>query len=215
MNRINIAALLLITFCSVFAQNKSVKVKFKYPKKEQTIINQLNDIQMVTAVVRNRKAKGKMFIVDIVEYEKGKIVSTKTTGADCDITSTPVRLANGDTAYYIYEPCRGITFKKTQLKFPITFGGKRSDSAIHLLVNYPYQTTTFSLKGKPNDLLQPAFNSESTRIKLNTKTPLLLYFGGYKSGNGVYYCLAKTAKAEDLYQSFGVEHYYVIHLTIK
>ena len=215
MNRINISALLLITFCIAFAQNKSVKVKFKCPKKEQTIVNQLNDIQMVTAVVKSRKAKGKMFIIDIVEYEKGKIVSTKTTGANCDVTSTAVRLANGDTAYYMHEPCRGITFKKTQLTFPITFGGKRSDSTFNLLVNYPYQTNTFRLKGKPNDLLQPAFDSESIRIELGTQTPFLLYFGGYKSENGVYYCLAKTAKAEELYQSFGVEHYYVIYLTIK
>lgn len=124
-------------------------------------------------------------------------------------------MANGDSAHYIPEPCKSLTYKFKKQDFKITLAGKLQDSTFKMSINYPYGSSTVVLDAQPGFVLQNPFSDDKRNIKTNTPTPVALYFGGYKQGNSTFYCLAKTAKAEEMFQKFEVEDYYVFYLTIK
>lgn len=107
-----------------------------------------------------------------------------------------------------------LTPKKKE-EFRITLAGKRIDSTFQLTINYPYGSANISLNGQIGHVLQNPYGEDKRTIKTNTSNAIALYFGGYKQGNGTFYCLAKTAKPEEMYEAFQVEDYYVFYLTIK
>jgi hypothetical protein len=208
-----IAPILFYT-SSLVAQDK-VEISYESPEGRDRIINELNNIKILEIISNDKEALDKKFTLQIVRYQEGEADTVFTNGTNCDIVRIPIVMANGDSAHYIHEPCKSLTYKFKKQDFKITLAGKLQDSTFKMSINYPYGSSTVVLDAQPGFVLQNPFSDDKRNIKTNTPTPVALYFGGYKQGNSTFYCLAKTAKAEEMFQKFEVEDYYVFYLTIK
>lgn len=208
-----IAPILFYT-SSLVAQDK-VEISYESPEGRDRIINELNNIKILEIISTDKEALDKKFTLQIVRYQEGEADTVFTNVTNCDIVRIPIVMANGDSAHYIHEPCKSLTYKFKKQDFKITLAGKLQDSTFKMSINYPYGSSTVVLDAQPGFVLQNPFSDDKRNIKTNTPTPVALYFGGYKQGNSTFYCLAKTAKAEEMFQKFEVEDYYVFYLTIK
>ena len=206
--------LVLFFAISLVAQDK-VKISYESPEGRERIINELNNVKILEIISNDKEALQKKFALQIVRYQEGKPDTVFTNGTNCDIVKIPVVMASGDSALYIHEPCKSLTYTTKKEDFKITLAGKLQDSTFKMSINYPHGSSTIVLDAQPGFVLQNPFSDDKRNIKTNTPTPAALYFGGYKQGNSTLYCLAKTAKSEEMYQKFQVEDYYVFYLTIK
>ncbi len=179
------------------------------------IIDELHDVKILGIISKDKEALDKKYTLQIVRYQEGNPDTGFTNGTNCDIVKIPVVMANGDSALYIHEPCKSLTYKIKKQDFKITLAGKLQDSTSKMSIHYPYGSNSIVSDAQPGFVLQNPFSDNKRNIKTNTPTPVALYFGGYKQGNSTFYCLAKTAKSEEMYQKFQVEDYYVFYLTIK
>jgi hypothetical protein len=192
-----------------------VEISYDAPEGRERIINELNVVKILEIHSSDKKALQKKFILQIIRFQEGKPDTVFSNGTNCDIVNIPVVMANGDTATYIHDPCKSLVYKKDLKEFKITLAGKLQDSAFKMSINYPYGSTKFTLASQPGFVLQNPYSEDSRKIKTNVPTPVALYFGGYKQGNSTFYCLAKTAKPEEMFKKFQVADYYVFYLTIK
>ena len=206
--------LVLFFAISLVAQDK-VKISYESPEGRERIINELNNVKILEIISNDKEALQKKFALQIVRYQEGKPDTVFTNGTNCDIVKIPVVMASGDSALYIHEPCKSLIYTTKKEDFKITLAGKLQDSTFKMSINYPHGSSTIVLDAQPGFVLQNPFSDNKRNIKTNTPTPVALYFGGYKQGNSTFYCLAKTAKSEEMYQKFQVEDNYVFYLTIK
>jgi len=208
-----ISSLFLFQY-QLVAQDK-VEISYDAPEGRERIINELNDVKILEIISSDKKAHQKKFTLQIIRFQEGKPDTVFSNGSNCDMIHIPVPMANGDTATYVHDPCKSLLYLKNTGDFKITLAGKLQDSTFSMSINYPYGSTKIALASKPGYVLQNPYSDDKRKIETNTPTPVALYFGGYKQGNGTFYCLAKTAKAEEMFQKFQVADYYVIYLTIK
>ncbi|MFT6112246.1 MAG: hypothetical protein ACJAXV_001033 [Bacteroidia bacterium] len=206
---------LILFYTSSLAAQDNVEISYESPEGRDRIINELNDVKILEIISNDKEALDKKFTLQIVRYQEGKPDTVFTNGTNCDIVKIPVVMANGDSALYIHEPCKSLTYKIKKQDFKITLAGKLQDSTFKMSIHYPYGSSSIVLDAQPGFVLQNPFSDDKRNIKTNTPTPVALYFGGYKQGNSTFYCLAKTAKSEEMYQKFQVADYYVFYLTIK
>jgi hypothetical protein len=210
-----ILQLLFALTLSISSLAQTAEIKFTSLDRYQSIINELNEIKFIEFVCKDTVARGMYFSIDVIRFKKG-VPDTITKGLrNCEIMKLPVVMPTGDTAYYMYDPCKSSLYSSNLDSMVIAFAGKQEDSTLHLMIDKNYTKSSFDIFGAPNFVLQNATNENVRNIPFNEPTPLVLYFEGYKSGNGTFYCLAKTVEAEDMYEAFQVEDYYVFYLTIK
>lgn len=86
-------------------------------------------------------------------------------------------MPNGDTAFYIYEPCKHLQFTKDIDNFKITLAGKEmNDSTFKRIVNYPFASSQVQLNSKPTYVLQNAYGDNELVLRKNEAKAVALYF---------------------------------------
>lgn len=210
-----ILQLIFVLALSSASLAQSVEIQFTELTRHQTIINDLNNIKFVEFVCKDIAAKGKYFGIDIIRFQNGVPDTIHKGLENCETMKLPVVMPTGDTAYYMYDPCKSSLFSDDIDSMVTAFAGKQEDSILHVLIDKNHAKTKFDIHGEPNFVLQNATGDNIRTVPINEPTPIALYFGGYQSGNGRFYCLAKTVGAEEMYEAFQVEDYYVFYLTIK
>ncbi len=208
-------SLVLFFFSGLSCFAQSTKIHFTDIDRYQRIFNDLNNVKFVEFVCKDKSAQGKYFSIDLVRFVKGKPDTISKGLSNCGEIRLPVKMANGDTAYYLHDPCHSSLFSGDMDSMVIALAGKQQDSILHLLIDKNYSKEKYDIHGQPTFVLQNATGENIRTVEYNKAVPLALYFGGYKSGIGTFYCLAKTVKAEEMFQKFQVEDYYVFYLTIK
>ena len=212
MRYLLVLGIVLMNFVS---HGQSTEIYFTSTSKNQQILNDLNNIKFVEFVCKDSAAWGKYFHIDLVRFVKGVPDTISREQSTCEDIKLPVVLPSGDTAYYIHNPCKHSQYTGDVDSMTIVIAGKQEDTTLHLLIDKNHTKKKLDIDGQANYVLQKATNDNTRTIPFNTSTPIALYFGGYKMGIGTFYCLAKTVKAEEMYEAFHVDDYYVFYLTIK
>lgn len=212
---------LLLLLWAVFAiitnAQDSTTVQFIYLDREQSLLNDLNNIQYTGFICNDTLAHDKKFLLQVVEYKNGKNIVVDSTDLDCKVEIIPMEV-NGKTVNYRFDPCSRKTFLQSDSSFKVAVAGKLETDTFRLLIDYPGIRLTKKLKGSDNYSLRTIScdDNESTIMPFGKLTPIFAYTPPFETGKGMgSYCILGTEKVDNWFKEFGLKHYYIIYLLIE
>lgn len=214
-----ILSILLVAVAIVAqAQDKdSTKLEFTHLNRELSLISDLNNIQYVGFVCKDKKAKGKNFLFLVEEYKNGIKLPTDSIDLLCEEVIYPMEI-NGKTVNYRFNSCNGKMFMENDTSFIVSLAGKLEADTFKLLIDYPGVRIEKKLTGNNEYSLRPIFfdTNNQTTIPFSKITPVFAYTPPFNIDSGLgYYCILGTSECNNWYQEFGIKHYYIISLLIE
>jgi hypothetical protein len=184
-----------------------------YEDPELRDLSNFMNIDYKKIVCRDTNMRGKVFVLYLENYQKGKQVFKEA------INEPGVEVFDiGDETpmYYIVDSNEKMGFKKDDSTFQIKIFGKKAGndyefkvlySGIHIPNSIPYQ----------KDWLLTETNNCGTKgmeIPVGKATPLIAYTPAASVGPMMSYCDLRAEKEVDWYEKYKIEEYYLITLEI-
>lgn len=183
---------------------------------ELSTVCDLLGIEYAKMVCRDTAMRGKIFMLSIGEFKKGKLVKEDTLVVP-RMSSDSVEV-DGKMMVFIHDYTQTITFPKKDSAYSIEFCGRLEDDKFRLYVKYRGIRLIKTLKGNPNYILTTTnkCGENGAIVKINERMPLLAYTPPLKigKGGGGSYCALRAEAVENWYKKCKVEHYYLIYLQI-
>lgn len=101
----------LLFTVNLIAQN-DVKISYEQPDGRERIVNSLNEVQLLEIISNDKNALKKKFALHIVRFNKGVADTVYSNGNNCTKLEIPVIMANGDSAIYLHDPCKSLTYSQ-------------------------------------------------------------------------------------------------------
>ncbi len=210
--------LLVAVVLSAQAGDKdSTRLAFTYLDRELSLISDLNNIQYISFVCKDKRAKGKKFLFLIEEYKNGIKLPADSTGLLCEEVIYPMEV-NGKTVNYRVSPCHGKMFMENDTSFTVSLAGKLEADTFKLIIAYPSTRVTKKLIGDSEYSLRTIScdANDQVTIPFSKITPVFAYTPPFNTGSGLgHYCILGTSQCDNWYQEFGIKHYYIISLLIE